>query len=369
MSFYMMRLIIETVLITNLGLRSWLALAHFGRTAKISILVICLILVLLRSDIWPLSVAPIVARLWPFCLGALIIFFNTMIILDLLRLVMALIGWASGQHWWGILTAKRILPLGLALALIFSVYAYYEAHHPRLVHLIITTDKLPETTDSLRIVMMTDLHIGPLIGVKQLSTMTQLAQSAKPDILVVTGDLVDDDLTTRHEEAALLAAIKPPCGTFAILGNHEFYRGEQNSLDFIKRSDMQLLRGEKVDICGLSLVGLDDEIFIGRNSESPANLLKTIENEGHFVLLLKHRPRPAPNTDGLFDLQLSGHTHGGQIWPGHFLAARANEFLSGLYKLPSGLSQIYVSRGVGYWGMPMRFLAPPEITLIELKRP
>ncbi len=234
--------------------------------------------------------------------------------------------------WWKFFSLKRMVPLTLILSLGLSLFAYYEAYHPRLVNLSLSTSKMPPGRESLRIVQLTDVHLSGFIGHEELARVVEMVKGAKPDILVVTGDLVDGDISQRGGEADLLATIKPPYGSYAVLGNHELYRGTRNSLDFYQRAGLRLLRGEAVATAGIVIAGVDDEAFgDSGNQKAPVQLLRAYAQDPRFMLFLKHRPRLTPGTAGLFDLQLSGHTHGGQIWPGHYLIKRANGVVSGLH--------------------------------------
>lgn len=322
----------------------------------------------MRRGLLPQEAIEILMWLWPIWLGYMVLFVLSSLGLDLARLGLGLAGRLNGQNWWGILTTKKAGQAALLLSLLLSGYAWYEAHQPRLVHQEIESSRLPAGRDSLRIVHLSDIHLSRYVRRADLERITKLAASVQPDLLVVTGDLVDTDLRRRAGEADLLAAIKPPDGAFAVLGNHERYSGEANSIDFHRKAGLKLLRGEAAEAAGIIVAGIDDEAFNGRGDREPAaQLLNRYKNDQRFILLLKHRPGQAPGSDGLYDLQLSGHTHGGQFFPGHLFVKLTNEYLYGLYQ-PSERSAIFVSRGAGFWGLPMRFLAPPEVVLIEIKR-
>ena len=305
----------------------------------------------------------------PMWMGFLIIFTVTCLGLDVIRLTAGLVGQIADKSWWGFLPAKKAVPVALIMGLAFSVHAYYSAYHPRLVRVEFPTAKLPAGVDSLRIVQLTDVHLSDLITLKDLKRVAALVREAKPDILVVTGDLVDTDMRQRGEEAALLASVRPRYGTFGVYGNHERYRGEANSRDFYRQAGIKVLRGEAVSAGGIIVAGMDDEAFdVNGGRTPPGKLLRQFNRDQRFILFLKHRPNLAPGTAGLFDLQLSGHTHGGQIWPGHLIIKKVNGALHGLDYDGLSKSAVYTSRGSGFWGLPMRFLAPPEVTLIELVR-
>jgi hypothetical protein len=157
--------------------------------------------------------------------------------------------------------------------------------------------------------------------------------------------------------------IRPRLGKYAVTGNHEFYAGLAQALETIERSGFRVLRGEGVTLDGVvNIVGVDDPT--GGNTIDEASLLGSIQN-GIFTLYLKHRPEVLEESCGLFDLQLSGHAHRGQIFPFRFLTGMVYPMQNGLYDLASG-SKLYTSRGSGTWGPPIRVLSPPEITIIEL---
>jgi predicted MPP superfamily phosphohydrolase len=171
----------------------------------------------------------------------------------------------------------------------------------------------------------------------------------------------------------MLATVDPPLGKFAIAGNHEFYAGIRQSGRFLRAAGFKFLRNEDFELNGLiNLVGVDDPAGkrrypeIGQVGKEEKILLADLDSE-RFTLLLKHRPTVEIESLGRFDLQLSGHTHGGQIFPFNLITRLFYPRERGLYRLDKE-SVLYVSRGTGTWGPPMRFLSPPEVTLIELQR-
>jgi predicted MPP superfamily phosphohydrolase len=212
------------------------------------------------------------------------------------------------------------------------------------------------------------MHLGLIVRKHRLEKIVEAMRAEEPDIVVSTGDLVDGQINDLPGLAELLRSIKPPLGKYAITGNHEFYAGKQ-ALVFTEQAGFTILRGKAVNVEGtLNIAGVDDPTG-GRYYGLPKDgvekkLLEGLQQE-EFTLLLKHRPDVSKDTVGLFDLQLSGHTHRGQIFPFRFLTRIFYRHVSGFYKL-SGNSDIYVSRGTGTWGPPIRVLAPPEVTVIEL---
>lgn len=256
----------------------------------------------------------------------------------------------------------------LSLAILIAMYGYFEARNIRTETLIVKSPKIPVEIGRLRIVQISDVHLGLIVGEERLKRILKEVKRADPDILVSTGDLVDGQIDNLSELAELLKEINPRYGKFAITGNHEFYAGLSQSLSFVEKAGFRLLRGEKVNIAGvITIAGVDDPqgktYGLSREIEEK-ELLSGIPHKT-FTLLLKHRPIVDKNSLGLFDLQLSGHVHRGQIFPFNIITGFYYPTQAGLANLPNS-SQIYVSRGSGTWGPPIRFLSPPEVTVIEL---
>ncbi len=251
-----------------------------------------------------------------------------------------------------------------AVVLATCVYGYREAQSVRVEHVEIHTEKLPRGMDRLKIAQISDVHLGLINGKERLQKIVDLIRAEQPDILVATGDVVDGDMAKNGAIPELLKQVQPRLGKFAVTGNHEFYAGLAQALETIKRSGFTVLRGEAVAAGGLNIVGIDDHTVGSVTDE--ASLLASSRN-GLFTLYLKHRPEVPEETRGLFDLQLSGHTHRGQIFPFTLFTGIAYPMQNGLYDLGKG-SRLYTSRGSGTWGPPMRVLSPPEVTIIELVR-
>ena len=300
-------------------------------------------------------------------LGYLYFFFLTALVLDFVRLVLTVsVALGAPAAWRTLLKARYGVPAALWLAAAVTLYSYNMAFSPRLLEVDLETAKLPTATDELRIVQISDTHIGRFIGHRELKNILRLAVNAAPDLVVFTGDILDSPKGAYNQEAALFAELRPRLGIFAVLGNHERSFSLPAALDFYRRARLNLLRGQAVAVGGLVIAGVDDEYFRGR--KDAGQLLEAFRADHRFILLLKHRPALDPGAQGLFDLQLSGHTHGGQVWPGHFIALRDNGLNFGLHPVP-GRGHVYISRGAGFWGLPFRFLAPPEVTLFKLRRP
>jgi predicted MPP superfamily phosphohydrolase len=256
------------------------------------------------------------------------------------------------------ITARRSAVFTLAVVLCGVFYGFYEVWDVRRVDIVITTEKLPTGMDRLRIVQVSDVHIGGLYWAGHLERVMKIVRDASPDIFVMTGDLVDGNMEYRSRESDLVASHGAKYGSFAVTGNHEYYYGIDQAVRFIERSGLTLLDGQAAEAAGIVVVGLDD--FTERwpqRLEIP---------DDRFVILLKHKPGIPEGGFNKFDLQLSGHTHGGQIWVFNYAMQRRYESTQGLEK--QGKSYVYVSNGAGFWGPPMRILAAPEVTVIDLVR-
>jgi predicted MPP superfamily phosphohydrolase len=256
----------------------------------------------------------------------------------------------------------------LILSIIIATYGYFEAKNIRTERITVKTSKIPKEVGSLKIVQISDVHIGLIIREERLKRILEKVDAEHPDLLVSTGDLVDGQINSLAGLSELFKTIMPRYGKFAITGNHEFYAGLDQSLEFTEQSGFVVLRGERLTVAGLiNIAGVDDptgERYGLFKDVGEKELLSGLSSET-FTLLLKHRPLLDKNTNSLFDLQLSGHTHKGQIFPFSLITRLYYPADSGYLRLLDN-SYLYVSRGAGTWGPPIRFLSPPEVTVIEL---
>ena len=266
--------------------------------------------------------------------------------------------------------AKAALLVPLVLSFAVTAWGYFEALHIRAERVVIETDHLPDGVDRLKICQITDVHLGLIVREERLARMLDVVRKEAPDMLVSTGDLVDGPLEHLSGLLDQFRDIRPALGKYAVTGNHEFYVGLDDALAFTERAGFEVLRGASRDVGGvLTIAGVDDPAAKGfglrGRSDGEKEVLEGLSRD-RFVLFLKHRPVVEEESLGLFDLQLSGHTHRGQIFPFRHVVRLYFPRESGLHDL--GHSHVYVSRGSGTWGPPIRFLAPPEVTVIELVR-
>lgn len=302
-------------------------------------------------------------------LGILFIFFSASLMLDVYRFFLKAGEFLLRQDFIQLRPAAGVQFFApLFISLIIAVYGYVEARNIRTEHITLYSDKIAQAAGRLRIVQISDLHLGLIIREERLGRVLQAVKDAEPDILVSTGDLVDGQINGLPGLADMFNKINPPYGKYAVTGNHEFYAGLEQALAFTRKSGFIVLRNEAFDIEGVLIVaGVDDRavrpravISDGAEEEMLSQLPK-----GRFVLFLKHRPLVNKGSPSLFDLQLSGHVHGGQIFPFSILTKLYYPVHAGFSRLELG-SSLYVSRGTGTWGPLIRFLSPPEITVIDL---
>jgi predicted MPP superfamily phosphohydrolase len=259
-----------------------------------------------------------------------------------------------------------IVPLLLSLGI--SFYGYFEAQNIKTESVTIRTVKIPEAVGRIKIVQISDVHTGLIVREKRLKKILEKVKRAEPDILVSTGDLVDGQINNLAGFSGLFREIEPRFGKFAITGNHEYYAGLEQAVTFTRKAGFTILRGEGITVHDIvTIAGVDDPAGrpYGLYTEVSEKELLSRLNRDKFTVLLKHRPIIDEESAGLFDLQLSGHTHKGQIFPFSLITKLYYPIHAGYVQNNDGTS-LYVSRGSGTWGPPIRFLSPPEITIIEL---
>jgi predicted MPP superfamily phosphohydrolase len=251
-------------------------------------------------------------------------------------------------------------------------------------HEIVTVEvplpRLPRGLDGFTIVQLTDLHVGVTIDHEFVRRVVERANALKPDLIALTGDLVDGTVANLRADAAPLADLRAPHGVFAVTGNHEYYSGADEWIAELSRHGIRYLRNQRVAIGragasdgdggpdGFDLAGIDDHSahrWRGHGADLDAALAG--RDPSRALVLLAHQPRQvrvACERD--VDLQLSGHTHGGQVWPWHYIVkVQQGGLLAGLYREKQ--TALYVSRGCGYFGPPVRVGAPLEITRVVLR--
>ncbi|HEY0683721.1 MAG TPA: metallophosphoesterase [Steroidobacter sp.] len=242
----------------------------------------------------------------------------------------------------------------------------------RVVHVDVPIPNLPTALHGFSIAQISDIHVGPTIRRNYVEGIVAAVNRLEADAIAITGDLVDGSVRELASHVAPLAELRAKYGTFFVTGNHEYYSGERAWTNELRRLGMRVLMNEHVVVdhgdARLVIAGVTDysaHHFDPVNRSDPAVALADAPTDAGAKILLAHQPRSAPAAAAAgFDLQLSGHTHGGQFWPWNFFVRFQQPFTAGLDRL--GALWIYTSRGTGYWGPPKRFGAPSEITRIRL---
>ncbi len=344
-----------------------------GTGIPVALVMVFLILAPVASRILERQGAETAARfvswggyLW---LGFMFFMVLSLLAVDLYRGLAHLAGVAAGRDLSAFVPgAKAAFLVPVALSCAVTAWGFHEALDIRTERVVVETDRLPENLERVRVCQISDVHLGLIVREERLARMLEIVRKENPDLLVSTGDLVDGPLAHLPDLLEQFRDIRPPLGKVAVTGNHEFYVGLEDALAFTKDAGFDVLRGEVRDVSGvITLAGVDDPAGRGfalkGRVDGERELMAGLSRD-RFVLFLKHRPVVEEESLGLFDLQLSGHTHRGQIFPFNHIVDLYFPARSGLHDL--GHSHLYVSRGSGTWGPPIRFLAPPEVTVIEI---
>ncbi|WP_420881661.1 metallophosphoesterase [Rhodococcus sp. (in: high G+C Gram-positive bacteria)] len=268
---------------------------------------------------------------------------------------------------------RRVLRGATAAVTVAAVgaagYGVVEAHTPRIQRVRVPLRRLPSQFAGMRIALVTDLHVGPSRGIGFTRKVVDLVNAQKPELVLLGGDLVDGTVAKVGRDLEPLRDLRAPLGVFGVSGNHEFYAGDGGRwLDLWDTLGIRTLRNERVEIHRgggvIDLAGIHDRTSPAPfEPDLPAALAG--RDPDRFVLLLAHQPKQALEASELgVDLQLSGHTHGGQMWPLGYLVPLQQPSVTGLDRV--GDTVLYTSRGAGAWGPPVRVGAPPEITILEL---
>lgn len=354
-------------------------LRHLGTDLAIA-LPLLIVVTIAAHHRWP-AVGRILA--WPgfLWMGAMFILFVILLGIDAIRLLSML-----GHRWLGtddlfdssrrLLTA-RILA-GAALASVGGITAAaVRATQGQIAikRIEIVLDRLPASLDGKRIVQLCDMHVGGILGRSFVERVVRTANGLDADVIAIVGDVVDGTIAELRPALASLATLRSRHGTFFVTGNHEYYSRSRARawMDEFSRMGMRVLTNERVtitegehafDIAGVTDHGAGRFIEDGPGEDVEAAMAG--RDPSHAVVLLAHQPIAIHEAARLdVDLQLSGHTHGGQIWPWGALVRLQQPFIRGHHRV--GNCQLYISCGTGFWGPPMRLGAPAEITEITLR--
>ncbi|MBK9441000.1 MAG: metallophosphoesterase [Comamonadaceae bacterium] len=298
---------------------------------------------------------------------------------------------AQGLHWfWPSVSPLAALANFRAdtalmvpvLGLLVTLWGFSNARRTAaVVRVDVPIANLPAALQGFRMVQISDIHLGPTIKGAYLKRIVERVNSLSADLVAITGDLVDGSVAELRKDVSPLTTLTSTHGTFFVTGNHEYYSGAHEWIDTLRGLGIHVLMNEHVVIhhhmdsqdpepAMMVVAGVADfsaHHFDESHRSDPARAMVGAPDDAMFRLLLAHQPRSASAAlKAGFDLQLSGHTHGGQFWPWNHFVKWQQPFTAGLHRLQS--LWVYTSRGTGYWGPPKRFGAPSEITLLRLVR-
>ncbi len=237
----------------------------------------------------------------------------------------------------------------------------------------VTLARLPETMDGFSIVQLTDMHVGPTLHARFVEDVVRQVNELQPDLVAITGDLVDGSVEHLGPIVGLLRGIRSQHGTYFVTGNHEYYSGANEWTAFLKGLGIRVLENERVTIesrgGAFELAGVNDHSAARVDPHAAPNYEKAMggrRDSGQLLVLLAHQPKAVFDAQPYgADLLLAGHTHGGQIWPWKYLVPLQQPVVAGLERF--GETLVYVSSGTGYWGPPMRLGTTAEITHVILR--
>lgn len=293
--------------------------------------------------------------------------FSSVLVLTLLRDVGLLLAGAPSL-------AQPTALAVVAAAGLFTLFGYVNARRvARIVRVEVPLADLPPELEGFTIVQLSDIHVGPTIKRDYVQAIVDRVNGLEADLVAITGDVVDGSVAHLREHTAPLGQLRSRHGSYFVTGNHEYYSGAGAWMAEFERIGLKgLHNGHTViahDGARLVLAGVTDYsagAFDAAQASDPEAALAG-SPAGLTRILLAHQPRSAPAAAAVgFDLQLSGHTHGGQFWPWNFFVPLQQPFTAGLHRL--GRLTVYTSRGTGYWGPPKRLGAPSEITVLRLVR-
>ncbi|MEV6324649.1 metallophosphoesterase [Nocardia sp. NPDC051787] len=299
-------------------------------------------------------------------LGVMWVVFSWSVLGNLARLGLAVAGVGDPAR-------SRIVAAGvLAAAAVLAVWGVVEARRvPRVRAMEVSIPGLGPALDGLRLVVVTDTHFAALDRLRWSERVVDVVNAQRPDIACHAGDLADGSVAKRHAQVDPLGKVEAELGRFYITGNHEYFGDAQGWIDHMGSLGWQPLHNQHVTVRRgddqLVIAGIDDPTGVGlagHGPDLPAALAGA--DPGAPVVLLAHQPKQITDAAAAgVALQISGHTHGGQIWPFHYLVRLDQPVVAGLSR--HGGTQLYTSRGTGFWGPQLRVFAPSEITVLVLR--
>ncbi|MFD0415388.1 metallophosphoesterase [Streptomyces sp. NPDC127108] len=265
--------------------------------------------------------------------------------------------------------SRTVTGTAAALAAATVGYGTYNVlRGPRIKRVTVPLAKLPRAAHGYRIAVVSDIHLGPVLGEGFARKVVDTVNSTQPDLIAVVGDLVDGDVADLAGAARPLADLRARHGAFFVTGNHEYFSGAEQWVEHVRELGLRPLENARTELPYFDLAGVNDVQGEGEGEGPDFGKALGDRDRSRTSVLMAHQPVVIHDAvEHGVDLQLSGHTHGGQLWPNNFVADLANPTLAGLERY--GDTQLYVTRGAGAWGPPVRVGAPSDITVVELASP
>lgn len=359
-----------------------LAIAFFGLLLSSTLL---MPMGILAKRVAPAAMAPVLTWLGLLCMGL----FSTLLVLTLARELFLLLAASANMLWpasFSFATLRGDSALGLPImAVLITILGFWNARRTAaIVRVDVPIANLAPALQGFTMAQISDIHVGPTIKTHYLQRIIERVNLLGANMVAITGDLVDGSVNDLRQHVAPLAQLRSTHGSYFVTGNHEYYSGALAWIKALRALGITVLINQHVVLnhagknsalgtvenASVLVAGVADftaHHFEESHRSDPHAALANAPIDVVFKLLLAHQPRSAhAAAEAGFDLQLSGHTHGGQFWPWMYFVKYQQPFTAGLHKLQS--LWVYTSRGTGYWGPPKRFGAPSEITLLRLVR-
>ncbi|MEJ5173129.1 MAG: metallophosphoesterase [Hydrogenothermaceae bacterium] len=299
-------------------------------------------------------------------MGFVMLFFIFFFLVETYNTSLKVIEKITGHNPIPSISDKKAFTVILLLSLFTTTYGYLETLNLKIYRFKIHSEKVER---DIKVMQISDLHLNQVMREDKIRKVLDVYNREKPDIVISTGDLVDGNIKYKHSYIELLQKMNPPLGKYAILGNHEYYADVEQSIEFTEKAGFKLLRDDIFYLQdSIVLVGVDDEeaerFGVNRNT-TDLDLLSKVDRD-KFVIFLKHQPKIDERYRDKFDLALAGHTHGGVLFPVRYILREIFIIDAGLVRLGKGY--VFVSRGVGTGGPPVRIGAFPDVAIFEIKK-
>lgn len=350
------------------SIEGWIGL---GLKAAFILLVISYPIGRTLERLLPSATSEFIAKVGAFWLGAMLYLTLLFLLFDLVKLIFNYTGFPSLLNPSNGMTQLRKVVIGIyAITAIVLTAGYINALYPRVNQIKITTNKNIDGYESLKIGMASDIHLGTIITNGRLERFVRMMNEQNPDIILLAGDIFDEDLgpVIQNDMGNILRQLNAPLGVYAVTGNHEYIGGVDPAVEYLEKYNIRVVRDTTIVVEGLlNVVGREDrqsQVMGGLTRKPLDKIVSGIDNS-LFTILLDHQPYNLNEAvENGIDLQLSGHTHHGQMFPLNRVTKAIFEVSRGLKKIEN--TYVYVSTGFGTWGPPVRVGNRPEVAVIEV---